>query len=159
MGVACLLGAIQYFSSFNSFRSFIALCLTLTNKADDCCEDQISSVDQRGHAPRGLDLHRDVLVGWDAVGLAQLQHRAHSWVVGAHTHHPPTIVEGLRGRHGSAQGGKFVFGDHEIRLSLLAGLVLVDVMAGPCLDAVCRWTGRPLVPAAGRSSSKSSGPS
>lgn len=72
------------------------LCFILTNKADDCCDGQISSIYTWGHTSHGLDPHCDVLVGWDTVGLSQLQHRGYSRVVCAHTHHPTTVIKGLR---------------------------------------------------------------
>lgn len=55
----------------------------------------------RRHAVPRLYLHRDVLIGRDAVGVSQLQHRGNSWVVGARTHHPAAVVEGLTAAGGN----------------------------------------------------------
>lgn len=71
------------------------LCTILTNEADYCSDGQIASVQLRRHAAFRLDLQCDVLIGRDAVGLSQLQHRGYSWVVGAHTHHPAAVVQSL----------------------------------------------------------------
>lgn len=73
----------------------MSLCVVLTDEADDSGDGQISSVQSRRHAAFCLDLQRDVLIGRDAVDLGQLQHRGYSRVVGAHTHHPTAIIQGL----------------------------------------------------------------
>ena len=72
------------------------LFVSLTNKADNCSDGQISSIQLRCHTVPRLYLHCDVLVRWDTVGLCQLQHRGYRWVVSAHTHHLTAVVEGLR---------------------------------------------------------------
>lgn len=75
---------------------------SLTNKTDDRSDGQISSVELRCHAVSRLYLHCNVLIGRDAVGFSQLQHRGYSRIISTHTHHPAAIIKGLRVAGGKA---------------------------------------------------------
>lgn len=116
-------------------KIFILLSIILTNKADDCCDGQISSILLRRHAASCLYLHCDVLIGRDTVGLSQLQHCGYSWIVSAHTHHPTTIIEGLKAAGGGGMSLltsliMIIFSFKQLRKDHLGDWTLVHLLAG-----------------------------
>lgn len=67
----------------------------LTSKAEGCSQSQVSGITPRGDGVLSLNLHCDVLICRNTVGLCQLQHRHHCRVVSTHTHHPTPVEQYL----------------------------------------------------------------
>lgn len=67
----------------------------LTSEAEGSGQSQVSGVALRSDGVLGLHLHCDVQIGWNTVGLRQLQHHLHCRVVSTHTHHPTPVEQYL----------------------------------------------------------------